>query len=151
MNCLSQYMMILSLDDEPWQRVNAYLIHDTADWKDLNLKFVLQVYRDFHLTQDSQYLHDMWPICQVKENARSSLNDRVGSTFPLISCLNHGLIELCWSSYIPLQSKLRYLTYTANETETNEFIRWCHWICSTLLIYSGLSIRRWWSRRSSLI
>ncbi|XP_036407076.1 non-lysosomal glucosylceramidase [Megalops cyprinoides] len=52
-------------DDEPWQRVNAYLIHDTADWKDLNLKFVLQVYRDFHLTQDRQYLQDMWPICQA--------------------------------------------------------------------------------------
>ncbi|XP_030017790.1 uncharacterized protein LOC115438354, partial [Sphaeramia orbicularis] len=55
----------LSPDDEPWQRVNAYLIHDTADWKDLNLKFVLQVYRDFHLTQDRQYLQDMWPICQA--------------------------------------------------------------------------------------
>lgn len=53
------------LDDEPWQRVNAYQIHDTADWKDLNLKFVLQVYRDYHLTQDLQYLTDMWPICQV--------------------------------------------------------------------------------------
>ncbi|CAL8240337.1 unnamed protein product [Merluccius merluccius] len=52
-------------DDEPWQRVNAYLIHDTADWKDLNLKFVLQVYRDFHLTQDRAYLRDMWPICQA--------------------------------------------------------------------------------------
>ncbi|XP_032399988.1 non-lysosomal glucosylceramidase [Etheostoma spectabile] len=52
-------------DDEPWQRVNAYLIHDTADWKDLNLKFVLQVYRDFHLTQDNQYLQDMWPVCQA--------------------------------------------------------------------------------------
>lgn len=56
----------LSTEDEPWQRVNAYLIHNTADWKDLNLKFVLQVYRDFHLTQDSQYLQDMWPICQVR-------------------------------------------------------------------------------------
>lgn len=53
------------LDDEPWQRVNAYQIHDTADWKDLNLKFVLHVYRDYHLTQDLQYLKDMWPICQV--------------------------------------------------------------------------------------
>lgn len=52
-------------DDEPWLRVNAYLIHDTADWKDLNLKFVLQVYRDFHLTQDRQYLLDMWPVCQA--------------------------------------------------------------------------------------
>uniref|UniRef100_A0A3P8XGU8 Non-lysosomal glucosylceramidase n=1 Tax=Esox lucius TaxID=8010 RepID=A0A3P8XGU8_ESOLU len=52
-------------DDEPWDHVNAYLIHDTADWKDLNLKFVLQVYRDYHLTQDTQYLQDMWPICQA--------------------------------------------------------------------------------------
>lgn len=26
---------------------------------------MLQVYRDFHLTQDSQYLRDMWPVCQV--------------------------------------------------------------------------------------
>lgn len=48
--------------------MNAYLIHDTADWKDLNLKFVLQVYRDYHLTQDSQYLQDMWPICQVSSS-----------------------------------------------------------------------------------
>ncbi|KFV47077.1 Non-lysosomal glucosylceramidase, partial [Tyto alba] len=50
---------------EPWQRVNAYLMHDTADWKDLNLKFVLQVYRDYYLTHDSLYLRDMWPVCQA--------------------------------------------------------------------------------------
>uniref|UniRef100_A0A8C3PBV5 Non-lysosomal glucosylceramidase n=1 Tax=Chrysemys picta bellii TaxID=8478 RepID=A0A8C3PBV5_CHRPI len=52
-------------EDEPWQRVNAYLIHDTAGWKDLNLKFVLQVYRDYYLTQDTAYLQDMWPVCQA--------------------------------------------------------------------------------------
>ncbi|XP_062898894.1 non-lysosomal glucosylceramidase [Mobula hypostoma] len=52
-------------DDEPWERVNAYLIHDTADWKDLNLKFVLQVYRDYYLTNDSTYLEDMWSACQA--------------------------------------------------------------------------------------
>ncbi|XP_054842573.1 non-lysosomal glucosylceramidase [Eublepharis macularius] len=51
--------------DEPWQRVNAYLIHDTANWKDLNLKFVLQVYRNYYLVEDSAYLRDMWPICQA--------------------------------------------------------------------------------------
>lgn len=50
-------------DDEPWLRVNAYLIHDTADWKDLNLKFVLQVYRDYYLTGDQGFLKDMWPVC----------------------------------------------------------------------------------------
>lgn len=63
----------LLLDDEPWERVNAYLIHDTADWKDLNLKFVLQVYRDYHLTQDSLYLKDMWPICQVEHSFKHGL------------------------------------------------------------------------------
>ncbi|XP_041043261.1 non-lysosomal glucosylceramidase isoform X3 [Carcharodon carcharias] len=52
-------------DDEPWERVNAYLIHDTADWKDLNLKFVLQVYRDYYLTDDIMYLKDMWSVCQA--------------------------------------------------------------------------------------
>ncbi|XP_015703851.1 non-lysosomal glucosylceramidase [Coturnix japonica] len=52
-------------DDEPWQRVNAYLMHDTANWKDLNLKFVLQVYRDYYLTHDALYLQDMWPVCQA--------------------------------------------------------------------------------------
>ncbi|XP_030048660.1 LOW QUALITY PROTEIN: non-lysosomal glucosylceramidase [Microcaecilia unicolor] len=51
-------------EDEPWERLNAYLIHDTADWKDLNLKFVLQVYRDYCLTNNFTYLLDMWPICQ---------------------------------------------------------------------------------------
>lgn len=59
------HLVCPGLDDEPWQRVNAYLMHDTADWKDLNLKFVLQVYRDYYLTHDSLYLRDMWPVCQV--------------------------------------------------------------------------------------
>ena len=31
-------------DDEPFVRVNAYCIHDTSCWKDLNLHFVLQVW-----------------------------------------------------------------------------------------------------------
>lgn len=53
-------------DDEPWLRVNAYVVHDTADWKDLNLKFVLQVYRDYYLTGDQGFLRDMWPVCLVR-------------------------------------------------------------------------------------
>ncbi|XP_077870346.1 non-lysosomal glucosylceramidase-like [Saccoglossus kowalevskii] len=52
-------------DDEPWVRVNAYLMYDTADWKDLNLKFVLQVYRDYYVTKDFIYLQDMWPKVKV--------------------------------------------------------------------------------------
>lgn len=37
--------ILLSLAEEPWEKVNAYTIHDTAQWKDLNLKFVLQVWQ----------------------------------------------------------------------------------------------------------
>ena len=40
---------------------------DTNDWKDLNSKFVLMVYRDYVLTgkTDTAFLRDMWPAMQV--------------------------------------------------------------------------------------
>lgn len=74
----------LPAEDEPWQRVNAYFIHDTAGWKDLNLKFVLQVYRDFHLTQDSQYLRDMWPICEVRLTSKRLQDCRMPASVPFV-------------------------------------------------------------------
>lgn len=52
-------------EDEPWKRVNSYNIHPTHDWKDLNLKFVLQVYRDYYATQDKDYLEHMYPIMKA--------------------------------------------------------------------------------------
>ncbi|XP_031554727.1 non-lysosomal glucosylceramidase-like [Actinia tenebrosa] len=52
-------------DEDPWDRVNAYHIHDTSKWKDLNLKFVLQVYRDYVATHDVYYLQDMWPVTKT--------------------------------------------------------------------------------------
>ncbi|PAV90036.1 hypothetical protein WR25_07657 [Diploscapter pachys] len=30
---------------EPWTHINAYLLHDTADWKDLNMKFIISCLR----------------------------------------------------------------------------------------------------------
>merc|ERR1719244_629041 len=33
-------------EDEPWLRVNSYNIHDVSQWRDLNLKMVIQVWRD---------------------------------------------------------------------------------------------------------
>ena len=37
-------------EDEPWTRVNSYNIHDVSEWRDLNLKMVLQViYVKYHL------------------------------------------------------------------------------------------------------
>ncbi|XP_061282865.1 non-lysosomal glucosylceramidase isoform X2 [Bos javanicus] len=42
-------------DDEPWLRVNAYEIHDTGDWKDLNLKFVLQAVMESEMKFDKDH------------------------------------------------------------------------------------------------
>ncbi|KAK3097227.1 hypothetical protein FSP39_007733 [Pinctada imbricata] len=57
-------------EEEPWSKLNAYMIHDTHEWKDLNLKFVLQVYRDYSKTKDMNYLKDMFPIAKdVVEHA----------------------------------------------------------------------------------
>ena len=53
-------------DDEPWDRLNAYVIHPTHEWKDLNLKFVLQVFRDFVVTGDQQYFDIMYPVVKVR-------------------------------------------------------------------------------------
>ncbi|GAQ85127.1 hypothetical protein KFL_002200120 [Klebsormidium nitens] len=46
--------------DNPWVAVNAYNIHNTSTWKDLNPKFVLQVYRDFVATGDMKFARDCW-------------------------------------------------------------------------------------------
>lgn len=36
-------------DEEPFTLINAYPVHDVGEWKDLNVKFVLQVYRDYEV------------------------------------------------------------------------------------------------------
>ncbi|CAM6012230.1 unnamed protein product [Sphagnum balticum] len=46
---------------DPWAEVNAYNIHDTSRWKDLNSKFVLQVYRDVVATGDKVFARAVWP------------------------------------------------------------------------------------------
>ncbi|KAM3409162.1 hypothetical protein ACQJBY_001871 [Aegilops geniculata] len=53
---------------DPWHELNAYNIHDTSRWKDLNPKFVLQVYRDFAATDDMSFGRDVWPaVCTAME------------------------------------------------------------------------------------
>ena len=52
-------------EDKPWENLNAYTFHDTKDWKDLNLKFILTVYRDYYHVKDETYLKYMWPY--IKE------------------------------------------------------------------------------------
>jgi non-lysosomal glucosylceramidase len=54
-------------EEDPFVRVNQFSWQDTNGWKDLNSKFVLQVYRDFVLTgrKDTAFLRSTWPA--VKE------------------------------------------------------------------------------------
>ncbi|KAF4532276.1 hypothetical protein B566_EDAN007248 [Ephemera danica] len=57
-------------EEEPFEVINTYPIHDVCDWRDLNLKFVLQVFRDFSLWGDLKYLRAMWPsACAVMKHA----------------------------------------------------------------------------------
>lgn len=51
--------------EDPWYKVNAYYFQDSNQWKDLNLCFALQVYRDYRVTQDKDYLREMWPAVQA--------------------------------------------------------------------------------------
>ncbi|KAL5713234.1 glucosylceramidase [Ranunculus cassubicifolius] len=50
----------LGLND-PWFEVNAYNLYNTDRWKDLNPKFVLQIYRDVIATGDKSFAKAVWP------------------------------------------------------------------------------------------
>lgn len=52
--------------------------HDTADWKDLGLKYLLQVYRDYIYTQNKRFLIEVWPTIKV----RLAICDQNFSRFP---------------------------------------------------------------------
>ncbi|XP_024026604.1 non-lysosomal glucosylceramidase [Morus notabilis] len=46
---------------DPWFEVNAYCLYNSDSWKDLNSKFVLQVYRDVVFTGDKSFAKAVWP------------------------------------------------------------------------------------------
>jgi non-lysosomal glucosylceramidase len=54
-------------EGDPFISVNEPGWQDTNDWKDLNSKFVLMVYRDYVLTgkTDKSFLREMWPAVQA--------------------------------------------------------------------------------------
>ena len=54
-------------EGDPFVSVNEPGWQDTNDWKDLNSKFVLMVYRDYVLTgkEDKAFLRQMWPAVQA--------------------------------------------------------------------------------------
>uniref|UniRef100_A0A7N0V6C7 Non-lysosomal glucosylceramidase n=1 Tax=Kalanchoe fedtschenkoi TaxID=63787 RepID=A0A7N0V6C7_KALFE len=47
--------------NDPWCELNAYNFFNTDRWKDLNCKFVLQVYRDLAITGDKAFARAVWP------------------------------------------------------------------------------------------
>ncbi|MBZ5664930.1 MAG: glucosylceramidase [Acidobacteriia bacterium] len=54
-------------EEDPFFKVNQFSWQNTDDWKDLNPKFVLMVYRDYVFTgrKDTQFLRDTWPSVQL--------------------------------------------------------------------------------------
>lgn len=38
--------------EDPWHLINSYPIHDVSEWRDLNSKFILQVYRDYFVLNE---------------------------------------------------------------------------------------------------
>jgi non-lysosomal glucosylceramidase len=47
--------------DDPWMVSNSYHFQDPNRWKDLNSKFVLQLWRDVALLGASELVTEMWP------------------------------------------------------------------------------------------
>ena len=50
---------------DPWFELNGYNLYNTDRWKDLNPKFVLQVYRDVVATGDKSFAKAVWPSVYV--------------------------------------------------------------------------------------
>jgi non-lysosomal glucosylceramidase len=50
--------------EDPWLKINVYNAQDVSRWKDLNPKFVLQIARDYFLTEDRDFLEAVWPAVQ---------------------------------------------------------------------------------------
>ncbi|XP_078158486.1 uncharacterized protein LOC144554115 isoform X2 [Carex rostrata] len=47
--------------NNPWFEVNSYALQNTNRWKDLNPKFVLQIYRDVVTTGNISFAKSVWP------------------------------------------------------------------------------------------
>lgn len=51
--------------NDPWFEVNGYNLYNTDRWKDLNPKFVLQIYRDVVVTGDKKFAKAVWPAVYI--------------------------------------------------------------------------------------
>ena len=69
--------------EDPFKLPNAFSWQNTNDWKDLNSKFVLMIYKDYVFTgrKDTAFLRYTWPAVQeALEHLRQY--DRVGDGLP---------------------------------------------------------------------
>ncbi|CAJ0961400.1 unnamed protein product, partial [Mesorhabditis belari] len=55
---------------DPWLLTNAYVMHDTGKWKDLNLKFVLTSWRDYVILTEKnrKFLDHVYPAVKLLIN-----------------------------------------------------------------------------------
>ncbi|CAJ0948088.1 unnamed protein product, partial [Mesorhabditis belari] len=55
---------------DPWLLTNAYVMHDTGKWKDLNLKFVLTSWRDYVILMEKnrKFLDHVYPVVKLLIN-----------------------------------------------------------------------------------
>jgi len=68
-------------EEDPWLRVNWYNWQDINIWKDLNAKFVLQLWRDYVFTGDETLVQDGWPaVVQALDYLKAF--DRDGDGLP---------------------------------------------------------------------
>jgi non-lysosomal glucosylceramidase len=68
-------------EEDPWLRVNWYSWQDINIWKDLNAKFVLQLWRDYVFTGDETLVEDGWPaVVQALDYLKAF--DRDGDGLP---------------------------------------------------------------------
>lgn len=67
--------------DDPFLRLNAYRFQNINIWKDLNCKFVLQLWRDGLVLRDAALLRSAWPaVVQAMDHIASF--DRDGDGLP---------------------------------------------------------------------
>lgn len=50
-----------SPQEDPWGQINSFNWQDSNTWKDLNSKFVLQLWRDYTFSGDLALLRELWP------------------------------------------------------------------------------------------